>query len=52
MAGLLTLPYETVTVLTDPEHTSVVHTPEPDSEAAERPALPGGWKAAAGTTGT
>jgi hypothetical protein len=43
VAGLLTLPYETLTVPADPEQTIVVHTPEPGSETAERPTLLGSW---------
>ncbi|MFF3331466.1 helix-turn-helix transcriptional regulator [Streptomyces sp. NPDC002888] len=45
VAGLLTLPYETLTVPQDPEQTIVVYTPEPGSETAERLALLGSWKA-------
>ncbi|MFK0156915.1 helix-turn-helix transcriptional regulator [Streptomyces sp. NPDC090493] len=45
VAGLLTLPYETLTVPTDPDQTIVAYTPEPDSETAERLALLGSWKA-------
>lgn len=43
VAGLLTLPYETLTVPADPEQTLVVYTPEPGSETAERLALLGSW---------
>ncbi|AWT43698.1 MULTISPECIES: helix-turn-helix transcriptional regulator [Streptomyces] len=43
VAGLLTLPYETLTVPADPEQTIVVYTPEPGSETAERLALLGSW---------
>ncbi|MFF9626813.1 helix-turn-helix transcriptional regulator [Streptomyces griseosporeus] len=43
VAGLLTLPYETLTVPADPEQTIVVYTPEPASETAERLALLGSW---------
>ncbi|MEU0073110.1 helix-turn-helix transcriptional regulator [Streptomyces sp. NPDC006332] len=43
VAGLLTLPYETLTVPAEPEHTIVVYTPEPGSETAERLALLGSW---------
>lgn len=43
MAGLLTLPYETLAVPAEPEHTIVVYTPEPGSETAERLALLGSW---------
>jgi transcriptional regulator with XRE-family HTH domain len=42
-AGLLTLPYETLTVPTDPDQTIVAYTPEPGSETAERLALLGSW---------
>jgi transcriptional regulator with XRE-family HTH domain len=44
VAGLLTLPYETLTVPGDPEQTIVVYTPEPGSETAERLALLGSWE--------
>ncbi|MGW2700615.1 helix-turn-helix transcriptional regulator [Streptomyces sp. NPDC001340] len=44
VAGLLTLPYETLTVPADPEQTIVVYTPEPGSETAERLALLGSWE--------
>ncbi|MEU6089239.1 helix-turn-helix transcriptional regulator [Streptomyces sp. NPDC047085] len=44
VAGLLTLPYETLTVPTDPDQTIVVYTPEPGSETAERLALLGSWE--------
>jgi transcriptional regulator with XRE-family HTH domain len=43
VAGLLTLPYETLTIPTDPDQTIVVYTPEPGSETAERLALLGSW---------
>ncbi len=43
VAGLLTLPYETLTIPADPEQTIVVYTPEPGSETAERLALLGSW---------
>ncbi|MEV6804351.1 helix-turn-helix transcriptional regulator [Streptomyces sp. NPDC051132] len=43
VAGLLALPYETLTVPSDPEQTLVVYTPEPGSETAERLALLGSW---------
>ncbi|MFJ4952917.1 helix-turn-helix transcriptional regulator [Streptomyces sp. NPDC088760] len=43
VAGLLTLPYETMTTPTDPEQTIVAYTPEPGSETAERLALLGSW---------
>ncbi|GHI07156.1 DNA-binding protein [Streptomyces cellostaticus] len=44
VAGLLTLPYETLTVPADPDQTIVVYTPEPGSETAERLALLGSWE--------
>ncbi|MFG3010526.1 helix-turn-helix transcriptional regulator [Streptomyces cinerochromogenes] len=44
VAGLLTLPYETLAVPADPEQTIVVYTPEPGSETAERLALLGSWE--------
>ncbi|ANP57145.1 transcriptional regulator [Streptomyces griseochromogenes] len=47
VAGLLTLPYETLTVPADPEQTIVVYTPEPGSETAERLALLGSWETSA-----
>ncbi|MET9074087.1 helix-turn-helix transcriptional regulator [Streptomyces sp. NPDC004232] len=43
VAGLLTLPYETLTVGQDPEQTLVVYTPEKGSETAERLALLASW---------
>ncbi|MFI8238763.1 helix-turn-helix domain-containing protein [Streptomyces sp. NPDC085866] len=46
VAGLLTLPYETLTVPADPEQTIVVYTPEPESETAQRLALLGSWESA------
>ncbi|MCG7209982.1 helix-turn-helix transcriptional regulator [Streptomyces arenae] len=46
VAGLLTLPYETLTVPEDPDQTLVVYTPEPGSETAERLALLGSWATA------
>ncbi|MEU2333863.1 helix-turn-helix transcriptional regulator [Streptomyces sp. NPDC013172] len=45
VAGLLTLPYETLTVPEDPDQTLVAYTPEPGSETAERLALLGSWRA-------
>ncbi|MGW2458855.1 helix-turn-helix domain-containing protein [Streptomyces argyrophyllae] len=51
VAGLLTLPYETLTVPADPEQTIVVYTPEPGSETAERLAMLGSWNAAPATAG-
>lgn len=41
--GVLTLPYETLTLTGDPEQILVVYTPEPGSETAERLALLGSW---------
>ncbi|MFE7274871.1 helix-turn-helix transcriptional regulator [Streptomyces sp. NPDC057623] len=46
LAGLLTLPYETMTIQTEPDQTMVVYTPQPGSETAERLALLGSWAAA------
>ncbi|WP_282703043.1 helix-turn-helix transcriptional regulator [Streptomyces sp. CC219B] len=43
VAGLLTLPYETFAVRSEPEQTMVVYTPEAGSETAERLALLGSW---------
>ncbi|MFD3589640.1 helix-turn-helix transcriptional regulator [Streptomyces sp. NPDC058683] len=43
VAGLLTLPYETMAVSSDPDQTLVAYTPEPGSETAERLALLGSW---------
>ncbi|MFC5654639.1 helix-turn-helix transcriptional regulator [Streptomyces nogalater] len=43
VAGLLTLPYETLTVPSQPDQTLVVYSPEPGSETAERLALLGSW---------
>ncbi|MFD8235754.1 helix-turn-helix transcriptional regulator [Streptomyces sp. NPDC059696] len=43
VAGLLTLPYETLTVPAAPDQTIVAYTPEPGSETAERLALLGSW---------
>ncbi|MEV5102753.1 helix-turn-helix transcriptional regulator [Streptomyces massasporeus] len=45
VAGLLTLPYETLTIPAAPDQTIVVYTPEPGSETAERLLLLGSWKA-------
>ncbi|MER6225732.1 helix-turn-helix transcriptional regulator [Streptomyces sp. 900105755] len=50
VAGLLTLPYETLTVPTDPDQTIVAYTPEPGSETAERLTLLGSWKATTAPT--
>ncbi|MFG2607415.1 helix-turn-helix transcriptional regulator [Streptomyces sp. NPDC048514] len=44
VAGLLTLPYETLTTPADPDQTIVVYTPEPGSETAERLVLLGSWE--------
>ena len=46
VAGLLTLPYETLAVPSDPDQTIVAYTPEPGSETAERLALLGSWATA------
>ncbi|MGW5614949.1 helix-turn-helix transcriptional regulator [Streptomyces sp. NPDC003877] len=43
VAGLLTLPYETLTVPSAPDQTIVAYAPEPGSETAERLALLGSW---------
>lgn len=43
VAGLLTLPYETLAVPGELDQTIVVYTPEPGSETAERLALLGSW---------
>ncbi|GGX25647.1 helix-turn-helix transcriptional regulator [Streptomyces lomondensis] len=43
VAGLLTLPYETLTVPGAPDRTIVAYTPDPGSETAERLALLGSW---------
>nr|WSY54387.1 helix-turn-helix transcriptional regulator [Streptomyces sp. NBC_00886] len=50
VAGLLTLPYETLAVPGELEQTIVVYTPQPGSETAERLALLGSW-ATTGPTG-
>lgn len=50
VAGLLTLPYETLAVPGELAQTIVVYTPEPGSETAERLALLGSW-ATTGPTG-
>ena len=47
VAGLLTFPYETMTVTADQEQTLIVYTPEPGSDTAERLALLGSWTSAA-----
>ncbi|MFE0252883.1 helix-turn-helix transcriptional regulator [Streptomyces sp. NPDC059010] len=46
LTGLLSLPFETLTVPTDPEQTVVVYTPERGSDAAEKLALLGSWTTA------
>ncbi|MEU6228015.1 transcriptional regulator [Streptomyces sp. NPDC047042] len=46
VAGLLTLPYESLTLPESSEQTLVVYTPEPGSETAERLALLGSWATA------
>ncbi|MFF9816358.1 helix-turn-helix domain-containing protein [Streptomyces sp. NPDC014006] len=46
VTGLLTLPYETLSLPGDPDLTIVVYTPEPGSETAERLALLGSWTSA------
>lgn len=53
VAGLLTLPYETLAVPGELDRTIVVYTPEPGSETAERLALLGSWATTgpAGPTG-
>ncbi|MFC7309919.1 helix-turn-helix transcriptional regulator [Streptomyces monticola] len=43
VAGLLTIPYETLTLPGDPDQLLVVYTPTPGSETAERLALLGSW---------
>ncbi|MEU3852026.1 helix-turn-helix transcriptional regulator [Streptomyces sp. NPDC029554] len=43
VVGLLTLPYETLTVPSAPDRTIVAYAPEPGSETAERLALLGSW---------
>lgn len=45
VVGLLTLPYETLTIPAAPDQTIVVYTPEPASETAERLPLLGSWRA-------
>ncbi|MER5528859.1 helix-turn-helix transcriptional regulator [Streptomyces sp. NPDC002677] len=50
VAGLLTLPYETLTVPSAPDQTLVAYTPERGSETAERLALLGSWKATTAAT--
>jgi transcriptional regulator with XRE-family HTH domain len=43
VAGLLTLPFETLTIPAAPDQTIVAYAPEPGSETAERLALLGSW---------
>ncbi|MFC9507986.1 helix-turn-helix transcriptional regulator [Streptomyces sp. NPDC057002] len=43
VAGLLTLPYETLAIPGAPDQMIVAYTPEPGSETAERLALLGSW---------
>ncbi|MGW2571775.1 helix-turn-helix transcriptional regulator [Streptomyces sp. NPDC001537] len=43
VAGLLTLPYESLTLPSEPDQTIVAYTPEAGSETAERLALLGSW---------
>ncbi|AZP18354.1 helix-turn-helix transcriptional regulator [Streptomyces aquilus] len=50
IAGLLTLPYESLTLPETPDQTLVVYTPEPGSETAERLQLLGSWKATTAAT--
>ncbi|MFD0315430.1 helix-turn-helix transcriptional regulator [Streptomyces flavalbus] len=47
VTGLLTLPYETLTIPSSPDQTIVTYVPEPDTETAERLTMLGSWKAAA-----
>jgi PAS domain-containing protein len=47
VAGLLTFPYETLTISEDTDQSLLVYTPEPGSETAERLALLGSWTTAA-----
>jgi transcriptional regulator with XRE-family HTH domain len=44
VAGLLTLPYETLAVSADTDQTLLVYTPQPGSETADRLALLGSWE--------
>ncbi|KUN21502.1 XRE family transcriptional regulator [Streptomyces antibioticus] len=46
IAGLLTLPYESLTLPETPDQTLVVYTPEPGSETTERLQLLGSWESA------
>ncbi|GGW73844.1 helix-turn-helix transcriptional regulator [Streptomyces caelestis] len=43
VAGLLTLPFETLTIPAAPDQTIVAYAPQPGSETAERLALLGSW---------
>ncbi|GAP48797.1 helix-turn-helix transcriptional regulator [Streptomyces azureus] len=47
VAGLLTLPFETLTIPAAPDQTIVAYTPRPGSETAERLALLGSWSSVA-----
>ncbi|MBC7274124.1 MAG: helix-turn-helix domain-containing protein [Streptomyces sp.] len=44
-AGLLTLPYETLTIPSAPDQTIVAYVPDPDSETADRLTMLGSWQA-------
>ncbi|MEU2287400.1 helix-turn-helix transcriptional regulator [Streptomyces sp. NPDC013178] len=46
VAGLLTLPYETLAISANADQTLLVYTPEPGSETEERLALLGSWTSA------
>jgi transcriptional regulator with XRE-family HTH domain len=48
VAGLLTLPFESLTLPETPDQTLVAYTPEPGSETAERLAMLGSWAASTG----
>ncbi|MCQ9181517.1 helix-turn-helix transcriptional regulator [Streptomyces sp. IBSBF 2953] len=52
VAGLLTFPYETLTIAQDTDQTLLVYTPEPASETAERLALLGSWASTPGVPET
>lgn len=43
VAGLLPLPYASLSLPSEPDRTIVAYTPEPGSETTERPALLGSW---------
>ncbi|MBQ1089507.1 helix-turn-helix transcriptional regulator [Streptomyces sp. B93] len=45
VAGLLTLPYETLTIPSAPDQTIVAYVPDPDSETADRLTMLGSWNA-------